>query len=480
MAFASGFCIMTVEMLGARILSPYFGGSLSVWGSIITIFMLALALGYLWGGKLSARKPSAITFAGFFIGAAVFSIPIIVFSDAIMEPIFMALEDPRYGSLFAAIFLFFIPTSILGMISPYAVRLMVQNEAHSGQMAGLLYFISTLGSAAGTSGPVFISCSGSRSIRFYGVLSLPSCWLAWWYLRRIIMGRIRCERIPRRPIVRKIAVFMSAISAIIGSLLAGVVAAETIHEERSKYRDITVTEVGNRRCLLFNVHRGDRNQTCVLINYKQRLVFDYTRMSFAGLLLNDRPNSILVIGLGGGSIPLTFADLFPDARIDVVEIDEAVVSVAEEFFFFEETENMTVYVDDGRPFIKRAGIRREKYDYIVLDAFSGDYIPEHMLTREFLDEVRNIMRPESVLVANTFSTSRLYDHESVTYQRAFGEFFNFKLPTTGNRIIITQLEPLPPRSQLVEKAQSFAGRLRNTASPSSSTPRGCPPGSIGT
>ena len=117
--------------------------------------MLALALGYLWGGKLSARKPSAITFAGFFIGAAVFSIPIIVFSDAIMEPIFMALEDPRYGSLFAAIFLFFIPTSILGMISPYAVRLMVQNEAHSGQMAGLLYFISTLGSAAGTLGTSF-------------------------------------------------------------------------------------------------------------------------------------------------------------------------------------------------------------------------------------------------------------------------------------------------------------------------------------
>ena len=265
--------------------------------------------------------------------------------------------------------------------------------------------------------------------------------------------------------MRKSVLFVSSISALLSSVLAGVVAAETIHEERSKYRDITVTEVGNRRCLLFNVHRGDRNQTCVLVNDKQRLVFDYTRMSFAGLLLNDRPESILVIGLGGGSIPLTFADLFPDARIDVVEIDEAVVSVAEEFFFFEETENMTVYVDDGRPFIKRAGIRREKYDYIVLDAFSGDYIPEHMLTREFLDEVRNIMRPESVLVANTFSTSRLYDHESVTYQRAFGEFFNFKLPTTGNRIIITQLEPLPPRSQLVEKAQSFAGRLEKYGVP---------------
>jgi MFS family permease len=146
---------MTIEMLGARILSPYFGGSLSVWGSIITIFMLALAMGYLFGGRLSARNPSAFTYAMFFIGAAVFSLPVILFADVIMEPIFLEIEDPRYGSLFASIFLFFIPTSILGMISPYSVRLMVESEEDSGQMAGLLYFISTLGSAAGTLGTSF-------------------------------------------------------------------------------------------------------------------------------------------------------------------------------------------------------------------------------------------------------------------------------------------------------------------------------------
>ena len=229
--------------------------------------------------------------------------------------------------------------------------------------------------------------------------------------------------------------------------------AETIHEERSKYRDITVTQVGDRRCLLFNVHRGDRNQTCMVLNDRDNLVFDYTRMSFAGLLLQPDPRSILVIGLGGGSIPMTFADLFPDAKIDVVEIDEAVVKVAEEYFYFKETENMTAYVDDGRPFIKRAGIRGEKYDYIVLDAFSGDYIPEHMLTREFLEEVKAIMTENSILVANTFSTSRLYDHESVTYQRAFNEFYNFKLPTSGNRIIIAKLGILPPREQLVAESR---------------------------
>lgn len=248
-------------------------------------------------------------------------------------------------------------------------------------------------------------------------------------------------------------------------------AAETIHEERSKYRDITVTQVGERRCLLFNVHRGDRNQTCVMVNDQDRLVFDYTRMSFAGLLLNPDPERILVIGLGGGSIPLTFSDLFPEAEIDIVEIDDAVVRVAKEFFFFEETDKMKVYVDDGRPFIKRAGLRGENYDYIVLDAFSGDYIPEHMLTSEFLEEVQSIMTDESVLVANTFSTSRLYDHESVTYQRVFGEFFNFKLATSGNRIIIAQLQPLPPRGELVSTAQEFGDRLQKYDVPLLDYPR---------
>lgn len=146
---------MTVEMLGARIMSPYFGGSQYVWGSIITIFMLALALGYLLGGRLSTRNPNPVTYALFFICAALFSLPIILFADAIMQPIFMVIEDPRYGSLLASIIMYFIPTCILGMISPYSVRLLVQTQEHSGHMAGQLFFISTLGSAAGTLGTSF-------------------------------------------------------------------------------------------------------------------------------------------------------------------------------------------------------------------------------------------------------------------------------------------------------------------------------------
>ena len=155
MAFVSGCCIMTIEMLGVRILSPYFGGSLPVWGSIITVFMLALALGYLLGGRLSTRNPGAVTFAFFFVGAGIFSLPIVLLADPIMAPIFLAVEDPRYGSLLAALLLFFMPTCMLGMISPYAVRLLVEHQQHSGHMAGLLYFVSTFGSAVGTLGTSF-------------------------------------------------------------------------------------------------------------------------------------------------------------------------------------------------------------------------------------------------------------------------------------------------------------------------------------
>lgn len=136
-------------------MAPYFGGSQYVWGSIITIFMLALSMGYLFGGRLSTRNPNSVTYALFFIGAALFSLPIILFADAIMQPIFLNIEDPRYGSLLASIILYFIPTGILGMISPYSVRLLVQTQEHSGHMAGQLFFISTMGSAAGTLGTSF-------------------------------------------------------------------------------------------------------------------------------------------------------------------------------------------------------------------------------------------------------------------------------------------------------------------------------------
>ena len=150
LAFTSGFIIMSIEMLGGRILAPYFGSSIYVWGSIITVFMVALAVGYLTGGHLSLMQPRLSKYGFFFVAAAITAVPTITFGDAMMDWVFLRLEDPRYGSLLAATLLFFIPTAILGMIAPYSVRLLVEESHHSGRIAGGLYFVSTLGSALGT------------------------------------------------------------------------------------------------------------------------------------------------------------------------------------------------------------------------------------------------------------------------------------------------------------------------------------------
>ena len=150
LAFTGGFVIMALEMLGGRILAPYFGGSIYVWGSIISVFMLALAFGYLLGGRLSLRQPSLRRFGLVLLIAALLLYPLAIYAGPLLQLVFTYVEDPRYGSLLAATLLFALPTVILGVISPYAVRLRVEHADQSGSVAGRLYFVSTLGSALGT------------------------------------------------------------------------------------------------------------------------------------------------------------------------------------------------------------------------------------------------------------------------------------------------------------------------------------------
>ncbi len=150
LTFTGGFSIMSIELLAGRMLAPFFGSSIYVWGSIITVFMLSLSLGYLLGGRLSLRSPSLLRFGILFLVAGSTITPLLLGAGAIMETVFAAIEDPRYGSLVASVALFFVPTAAMGTISPYAVRLLVDTAGHSGHVAGLLYFVSTLGSALGT------------------------------------------------------------------------------------------------------------------------------------------------------------------------------------------------------------------------------------------------------------------------------------------------------------------------------------------
>lgn len=146
----SGFFVMAVELLGGRLLAPTFGSSIYVWGAIITVFMLALSVGYLAGGRWSIHQPTVRRLGIILIAAALSVAPMLAFGVQLLDGVAAAVPDPRFGSLLASAALFFVPTFFSGMVSPYAVRLLVQDRATSGRHAGQLYFVSTFGSAAGT------------------------------------------------------------------------------------------------------------------------------------------------------------------------------------------------------------------------------------------------------------------------------------------------------------------------------------------
>jgi hypothetical protein len=167
----SGFFVMGIELLGGRLLAPYYGSSIYVWGAIITVFMLALAVGYLVGGRYSIRQPSLKRLGLIVLLAALATVPIPLAADTLLDALAAHASDPRFGSLGAALTLFFVPTLISGMVSPYAVRLLVAEREHAGERAGRLYFISTFGSAAGT-----------LLTSFYFVL--------WFELNQILWGMI--------------------------------------------------------------------------------------------------------------------------------------------------------------------------------------------------------------------------------------------------------------------------------------------------
>src|SRR5262245_27605491 len=174
--------------------------------------------------------------------------------------------------------------------------------------------------------------------------------------------------------------------------------ARVIHSESSLYQNILVSQVDTVRCMQFSVRKDQRNQSCVDTRSPRRLVFAYTQMMMAALLVNPSPTRILMVGLGGGSLPTALAELFPDATIDVVELDPAVFEVAKKYFAFKPTTHTRVFIQDARVWGKRAAANPQHYDLILLDAYNGDYIPEHLMTREYLRETAALLTDDGVLV----------------------------------------------------------------------------------
>lgn len=235
--------------------------------------------------------------------------------------------------------------------------------------------------------------------------------------------------------------------------------ADVIHQERSLYRNILVEDNGDLRCLKFNVKSSKTQQSCLSKSEPKKLVFNYTKLLMASLLINPEPKRILIIGLGGGTMSNTLAELYPQSKIDNVEIDPAVIKVARDYFGFFENDQVKTYAQDGRIFIKRALLKKETYDWIILDAFNGDYIPEHLMTTEFLSEAKALLTENGILSANTFSLSELYAHESATYKAVFGDFYQVANKKNSNRIIIVRKKGFSDSSTKQNIDESIVDKL---------------------
>jgi spermidine synthase len=234
--------------------------------------------------------------------------------------------------------------------------------------------------------------------------------------------------------------------------MAALAQQRLIHEEHSLYRQVLVYEDAGSRCLCFTRQCAIGRQSCIDLKQPDRLVFEYTQMMLGALFLNPAPRSILIIGLGGGTLPRALRALLPEADIDVVEIDPAVVRVAQQYFGFHGDAQLHIDEEDGRAYVRRMLHTDKRYQLIMLDAYDHQYIPEHMLTAEFLTQVRTLLAPGGIVAANTFSSSGLYSSESVTYQSVFGEFYNLK---SANRVILASNAALPTPAKAASNSQQF-------------------------
>lgn len=386
--FVSGAVVMALEMVGSRLLAPVFGDSIFVWGSLIGVVMTSLALGYYLGGRYADREPSFRTFSLIISAAGALIIPIPVFANLVLETVLKSGLGERYGPVLASALLLAAPTTLLGMVSPYAIRLATRSLTNIGGVSGGLYSVSTGGSIFGTFFTVYVLIPnlGVRAI----LLGLGAVLIAV-----SLMGLAREQKVVT--LLMLVLVMLIPSSGFLGGSIS-VFTGDVVYQKDTAYSSLTVVDQPGRgvRVLYLN---NMAHSACYL-NGSNSAVFTYTDYFNMGFVLNPGIESVLFIGGGGLSGPKQFLEYYPGVTVDVVEIDPEVVRVAREYFYVPDDPCLNVHIADGRAFLGRAGT----YDLIVLDAYSKTYVPFHLMTLEFFEALAEHLNPGGVVVSNLISS----------------------------------------------------------------------------
>lgn len=251
---------------------------------------------------------------------------------------------------------------------------------------------------------------------------------------------------------------MKKIIFILMMISQPIFSSDVIYQQQSLYSEIVIREKEGIRCMQFTSEKTLQKyyQGCISTTHTA-FVFNYSKAIMASLFLKPDPKRLLFIGMGPGIVPKAMHLMHPEATIDVVDIDSVVIELAHDYFSFPTSPNIKTFVEDGRFFVNKVNAENLKYDIIVLDAFNSEYVPEHLMTKEFLGTVRSLLSPDGVLASNTFSTSALYDHESVTYADVFGDFYNVQLDQNrANRVILATLRGFAPTRFVQANAKQYS------------------------
>jgi predicted membrane-bound spermidine synthase len=408
-AFVTGAIVMGFEMLGSRYLNPYFGSGIYTWASLISTVLIALTAGYFLGGSIADRTPSPAVLALIVMVGSAYLLALPSFAQSVLEFVLAGVDDIRAGSLISALALMLFPVTLLGMYSPFAIRLLLNSAERSGRVSGAVYGVSTAGSIVGTLGTTFllIPAIGSRAITLsLGAAGLVSglALLALARLERRASGAaaiilIACAMVTS-PACRAESLIDDGIRAAMLKRGNGRIA----HIE-TEYNDVFITKRQNQLVMSFQVKGWDYTESVANLTDPDDLPLRYAQVMTIATIYPDAPKKILMLGLGGGSISTYLGRFLPEAAITTVEIDPGVITAAKTYFGLRETERMRYRAGDGRVFLNRS---KESYDLILLDAYRGGYVPFHLLTREFYTLVKQRLAPGGAAAFNVHDGSKLY------------------------------------------------------------------------
>lgn len=467
LVFVSGMASLAVEFGASRLLAPYFGTSLYVWGVLIGLILVYLSAGYVIGGRLADRHPrddvlyQITAWAGLWIGVIpLVSYPILLLSQQGFKELSVGLVA---GTLLAVVVLFAAPVILLGCVSPFAIRLLLRDVETGGNTAGRVYALSTAGSILGTFLPVFwfIPTYGTRpTLEGFGLALVAVSIAGLW---------------PRRKLYASFAVAVLVAWIFLPSGIKPPQIGRLLYEKESAYGYIQVVQDGTRTDLILNEGEAIHSiydPTTLLTGgpWDYMVVADAFRPAQQTELV---PRDVAILGLAGGTAARQYTAAYgPGVQITGVEIDPDIIDVAHRYFHLDEP-NVHAVVGDARYWLDtQAG----QYDVVVMDAYRQPYIPFHLTTKEFFSQVRDHLRPGGVAVVNAGRTAtdyRLVDALASTMAAVYPSVFLVDVPEFTNTLIYGSTEPttLPdvlhnlglihePVAQTVATSAMTDGRLR--------------------